>query len=169
MSGSVRAEPVGPPSIPLPEAFASDVVVLPREVAPDGRGLYDDSVLMAVKEFRALGVSASYQHDQESRTWVGEKAVAEVAFALIIGIASNAGWAALCRILRRQHGSDHVRVRVGRLTRTSTETSWEWFKVEGPGEAVADALAAIQAPGAKGVEVEQEEGAKNLEQRQTRA
>ena len=163
MSGSVRAEPVSPPDIQLPDALAGDVVVLPREVEPDGRALYDDSVLTIVKEFRAAGVSASYQHDQDSRTWVGEQAVAEVALALVIGIASNAGWAALCRILRSQHRSDQVRVRVGRFRRTSSETSWEWFNVEGPGAAVADALAAIEAPGAQGVELEQEEETKALE------
>lgn len=163
MSGSVRAEPASPPDIPVPDVVAGDVVVLPREVAPDGRGLYDDSVLTIVKEFRAAGVSASYQHGPDSRSWIGEQAVAEAALALVIGIASNAGWTALCRILRRQHNSDHVRVRVGRFGRTSSETSWEWFKVEGPGGAVADALAAIEAPTAQEVELEQEEETKAVE------
>lgn len=168
MSGSARAEPVNPPDSPLPAALTSDVVVLPHEVTPDGRGLYKDSVLTIVKEFRAAGVSASYQHDLDSRAWIGEKAVAEVALALVIGIASNAGWMALCRILRRQHKSDRVHVRVGRFRRTASEISWNWYEVEGPGAAVADALAAIEPPADRDVqheEEEEEEDTKALERR----
>lgn len=157
MSGSARAVPASPPSIALPDVMADDVVVLPRQIEPDGRGLYDDSVLTIVKEFRAAGVSATYQHDQDSRAWVGEKAVVEVALALVIGIASNAGWTALCWLLRRQHRSDRVRVRVGRFRRTAAETSWKWYEVEGSGAAVADALAAIEAPEDREVQHEEEE------------
>jgi hypothetical protein len=129
----IRAEPVAPPEIVVPEP-RGDVVVLPRETTEEGHGLYDDSVITLVKEFRALGVDASYQHDQDHRNWIGEKAVPLFAIDLIIGIASNAGWSALCKLLRRDHKGEQVRVRVGRFKRTgSGEFSCEWYEVEGPG------------------------------------
>lgn len=118
MSEGVDVRPVEPPDIALPTNLDSDVVVFPREVEPDGRALYSDTVVAIVKEFRAEGVSARYQHDQDQRSWIGEKALAEVALALIVGIASNAGWAALSRVLRREHGRDRVVVRVGRIRKT---------------------------------------------------
>jgi len=157
MAAIVDAERTNAPSIPLPDEVNSDVVVFPQEVEPDGRGLYHDTVVTIAKEFRAEGVSATYQHDQDARTWVGEKAATEVVLALVIGIASNAGWAALCRILRRQYDSDRVRVRVGRFRKTASEVSWEWYQLDGRGEEVARALAAIEAPTDEAARVEQEE------------
>lgn len=156
MGETANVEVADPPDVPLPAELDGDVVVLPREVESDGRGLYSDTAVGIVKEFRAEGVSARYQHDQGERSWVGEKALAEVAIALVIGIASNAGWAALCRIVRREHGADRVSIRVGRLRKTRKETSWEWYKIEGSGRAVADALTAIEAPSDEGARAEQE-------------
>jgi hypothetical protein len=143
---NLQAEPTAPPDVPLPDAFITDLIVLPREIAPDGRAVYDDSVLTIVKEFRAAGVAASYQHDRDSRTWIGEKSVTLVVLDLIIGIASNAGWSALCSFMRGRHDADHVRVQVGRVRKTASGTSWEWYRVEGPGASVAAALAAIESP-----------------------
>jgi hypothetical protein len=146
-----EAQITDPPGIPLPSDFlGDDVVILPREVAEDGRGLYDESVLTIVKEFRADGVRARYQHGPSSRTWIGERGISTEVTALLIGIASNAGWAALCRLLRRNHGPDHVRVRVGRFRKTKSEMTWEWYRVEGPGAAVANVLATIE-PAEEGV------------------
>jgi hypothetical protein len=147
----------------LPTEFDGDVIVFPREVDPDGRGLYDDSVITIVKEFRIADISASYQHEQDSRSWIGEKAVPTAALDLLIGIASNAGWSALCWILRRQYKSSRVRVRVGRFRKTSTETAWEWYEVEGPGSGVAEALEAIETPAVRGTQVEQEDETKTIE------
>lgn len=157
-----RAEPISAPDVALPADPENDVVVFPREVDQDGRGLYDDSVVTIVKEFLAEGVSASYQHRQDERSWIGEKAAPKEVLDLLIGIASNAGWSALCRVLRREHTADRVRVRVARFKKTPNDTSWEWYKVEGPGAEVAEALAAIEALEEQGVVGEQKE-AKRIE------
>jgi hypothetical protein len=101
---------------------------------------------MIVKELQATGVSARFQHDGDSRTWIGERAVAQIAVDLVIGVASNAAWSALCSFFRQRHTSDRVRVRIGRIRRIRTEMSWEWYEVDGPGAEVADALTAIEAP-----------------------
>jgi hypothetical protein len=63
MGAIVDAERTSAPEIPLPDELNADVVVFPREVEPDGRGLYHDTAITIVKEFRAEGVSAMYQHD----------------------------------------------------------------------------------------------------------
>jgi hypothetical protein len=142
-----RAESVDAPETPVPTDFEEDIIVLPLEVDDEGRGLYDDSVLTIVKEFRiAGGVGARYQHPQDERTWIGEKAVPTEVLNLIIGIGSNAGWAALCWLLRRRYAKDQVRVRVGRLKKTKSEVSWQWYSVRGSGAAVSSALSAIERP-----------------------
>ena len=48
-----------------------------------------------VKELREAGASAEFLHGAESRSFIGEKAVDVLAVNLVIGIAGNAGWAAL--------------------------------------------------------------------------
>jgi hypothetical protein len=157
-----QLELVDPPDIPLPSDFGDDdAIVLPREIGEDGHGLYDDSVLTIAKEFRSQGVHASYQHDPESRDWIGEYGVSPLVLDLVIGIASNAGWAALCWLLVRNHGADSVRVRVGRFTKTKEETSATWYSIKGPGAEVAKALAEIEAPegGVQAVEEEKAQAA----------
>lgn len=145
------------PDIQLPSVVESDVVVLPREVDAEGRGIYHDSAVTAVKEFRQTGVTATYAHDQESRSWYGEKSYGKDVIDWVIGIASSGGWAALCWVLRRDHSTGHVRVRVARCRqKTSAHTTWEWYDVEGRGAEVADALAAIEPAEEGAVDVEEE-------------
>jgi len=146
VSKKAHVEPTEAPEIPLPRDFDEDVVVLPREVDENGRGLYDDSALTIVKEFRAAGVTARYQHGQDNRTWIGEKSATALMVNFLIGISSNAGWDALCWLLRRRHSNDQVRVRVGRVRKTHDGLSWEWYSAKGSGAAVAAALAAIERP-----------------------
>jgi len=142
-----QPETIDPPDIPLPSDLGDDdVLVLPREIAEDGKGMYDDSVLTIAKEFRSIGLRARYQHDPDSREWIGEYGVSPIALDLLIGIASNAGWAALCWLLIRKHGHDAVRVRVGRFKKTKDGISATWYSVKGPGADVAKALAEIEAP-----------------------
>jgi hypothetical protein len=138
---------VDPPGIPLPNNLGDeDVIVFPREIGEDGHGLYDDSVLTVVKEFRSRSVAARYQHDPESRDWIGEYGVPTLVLDLVVGIASNAGWAALCWLLIRNHSADSVRVRVGRFKKAGGKFSATWFSIKGPGADVARVLAEIEAP-----------------------
>jgi hypothetical protein len=128
------------PAIPLPEQVETDIVVLPDEVDQDGIGLYPDSALSLVKELHALGVTAQYQHSQDTRNWTGEKSFGAVAFSWVLGIASNAGWAALCVLLRRSKDKARVRIKLARCTQTATQTTWDWFEVEGEKPEVADVI-----------------------------
>lgn len=157
-----RPEITDPPDVPLPSDLGDDdVLVFPREIAEDGKGLYDDSVLTIAKELRSTGVRARYQHDPDSREWIGEYGVTPVALDLVIGIASNAGWAALCWLLIRKRGRDAVRVRVGRFKKTKDGVSATWYSVKGPGADVARALAEIEAPEG-GLEAGEEEASAAL-------
>jgi hypothetical protein len=133
----------GPPGTPLPEKIDADIVVLPEEVEQDGVGLYSDSALDLVKELRLLDVTADYQHPQQSRTWIGERSFAAVAFEWIFGVSTNAGWAAICVLLRRNKGKAPGRVKIARCAESADEITWEWFEVEGDGNTIADALESI--------------------------
>jgi hypothetical protein len=143
---AVSPQPIDSPYDDLPEPLG-DVVVLPREVDDQGRGLYDDSVITIVKEFRALDVEADYLHGPEERSWIGERGLPPQVINLVVFIASKAGWSALCRLLGGKHPKHNVRVRVGRVRRTQSEFSWDWYRIEGPGKEVAEALAALGTTG----------------------
>ncbi len=140
---SVTARPIDPPSVPLPDSVDADVLIFPREVI-ESDGLYDDSALTLAKELRKDGVTAEYQHGPGSRQWIGERGV-DIVLSLILGIASNAGWDALCGLLRLRHPSDSVRITLARCRQTESGVEWEWFEAEGPGEDVARALEQLGA------------------------
>jgi hypothetical protein len=131
------------PAIPLPDRMHVDVVVLPREDS-QGTGSYDDSVLTLAKELRAVGTSADYQHEPEARQWIGERSVAAIALAFVLGIASNAGWDALKLLFSTRYARDRVKGKVARCTQTADQLTWEWFDVDGTGEEVARALGDVQ-------------------------
>lgn len=114
------------------------LVVLAREVA-DGDGHYDDSVITLVKELKVAGADAGFEHESAHRRWIGEKAFEPTALDLIVGVGSNAVWAALCAVVKHRK-SDRVRVRWGRHNDADDEL--EWFEAEGSGEAVASAIEA---------------------------
>ncbi len=135
----VDVKPIdAPASVTLPDDVpAVDLLILPREVS-DGRGLDDDSVVTLARQVRAAGVTADYQHDASSRTWIGEKHVAPLALDIIAGFITNAGCAGVATVISKRK-SERVRVRFGRR-KDSSGSLEEWFEVEGPGAEVAEAL-----------------------------
>jgi hypothetical protein len=132
-------EPIeAPAGLNLPETPSADAVVLPRET--DGEvGLYDDSVVTLVKELREAGASAEFLHSAESRSFIGEKAVDVLAVNLVIGIAGNAGWAAL-RVVLSRRGKKPVEVKAARYEERADGKRWEWVEAKGEGAAVAAAI-----------------------------
>jgi hypothetical protein len=127
-----------PAGLQLPETPSADAVVLPRET--DGEiGLYDDSVVTLVKELREAGASAEFLHGAGSRNFIGEKAVDVLAVNLVIGIASNAGWAAL-RVVLNRRGKKSVEVKAAHYEENADGKRWEWVEAKGKGEAVAAAI-----------------------------
>ncbi len=143
LSVMVDVQPIDAPSnVMLPDELpAVDVLILPREVS-DGRGLYDDSVMTLAKEIRAAGVTADYQHDANSRKWIGEKHVDPLVLDIIAGLITNAGWAGMMAAISMRK-SKRVRVRFGRRKDQSGSLE-EWFEAEGPGAEVAEALKGLQ-------------------------
>lgn len=114
----------------------NDLIVLPGEIRV-GVAIYDDSTIDMVKVLRADGVSADFAHEPMHRSWAGKKS-AELAIALIIGIASAGGWDALKALFRRKHGGSRVEAKVAWVSRNAAnETMWQWFEFKGSGEEVA--------------------------------
>lgn len=142
-------EPIETPAgLQLPEVPSVDAVVLPREI--DGEiGLYDDSVVTLVKELREAGASAEFLHGPELRSFIGEKAVDVLAVNLMVGIAGNAGWAALRAVLSRR-GKKPVEVKAARCEEKADGKRWEWVEAKGEGEAVAAAIDAWRREAGEG-------------------
>jgi hypothetical protein len=159
----VEVEKIAAPDIALPSHVDGDVLLLPREVDDRGRGLYDDSVITLAKEFRAEGITAEYQHDADSRAWIGEQSVTVIAVSVILGIVSNAGWAAMCRVFRKNHANDRVYVRVVRFRKTGSDVAFDWYKAEGLGVDVANALEVVEP--AKGPKQELEQATQSPQQK----
>jgi hypothetical protein len=137
--------------IELPEELACDALILPTERAPDGTGVYHESVVTLAKELRAADVKAEYQDDAASRKWYGERAVPLVVLELFVALGAHAAWDGIKSILKRVPGDKKVRVRVAR--RATPDENWELLEAEGGGEEVADALgAALSAGGTDGRE-----------------
>jgi hypothetical protein len=140
---AVQPDPIPPPPIPIPDSIDVDVMVFPRETEGE-LGLYHDTVITLVKELRNAGATASFQHPPKLREWIGEKHLSPDEVSLLIGIASNAGWAAIVAVLRMRHAAGRVRARIARYRKDASGTRWEWIKLEGPGDEVADAIEALQ-------------------------
>lgn len=96
------------------------------------------------KEIRATGVTADYQHDSSSRTWIGEKHVSPIVLDIIANIVSMAGWNGLRSVIAKRK-SERVRVKVSRRKETRSGTVEEWFELDGPGAEVAKALKELQS------------------------
>lgn len=90
-----------------------DVVFLPMRRTEDGLGIYDQSLLFAVKELRAQGVDAAYLDTPETRRFEIRKSAALHA---VLTIASSTGsglltatvLAGVARVLRRR-GDERVK------------------------------------------------------------
>jgi len=138
--------PATPPNVPLPDRVDVDVLVLPREVASSGGALYDDSAVTFAKELRSLGATAGYQHKPAARQWIGERSAVAIVLTFVIGVASNAGWAALKSLFASRYANDRVKGKIARCTRAPNSVTWEWFEVDGKGEEVARILEALNPP-----------------------
>lgn len=117
-------------------------MILPREISEDGVGLYDSSVITFAKELRTEGIAADYEHDSEHRQWIAEEAFSGEAIAVVVGIISNAGWAAINALLHKR-GSSPTKVKIARCVKSPDRTVWEWYEVEGKGSDVAKVLARL--------------------------
>jgi hypothetical protein len=74
-----------------------------------------------------------------------------------VPLGSNAGWDALCRLLRQRHLDDRVLIKVARFRKAGSNISVDWYRVEGRGIDAAKALEAIEPPPEQH-EIEQETG-----------
>jgi hypothetical protein len=113
-----------------------DIVVLPHEFSSGEVALYDESVLDLVKALRADGIDAHFAHDVAHRSWIGRKS-AELVVSFIVGIASNAGWAGICTLLRRRHGNNKIDAKIAQITQTEESVTWQWIELRGTGDEIA--------------------------------
>jgi len=143
--------PAEPPQYVSPADLQHDLVVLPRKIADDGTGLYDDSVIDLVKQLQAEGIDAAYLHDADHREWIGEKGWTPAEIALVVSIAENlassAVWDGLKTILQRAHGGKgRVKLKACRVIQSPDGTkTQEWIEVEGENGDVAKAIDALHS------------------------
>jgi hypothetical protein len=152
MDEPVAVRPVEPPGSSADLGDDDELVVLPRDVTPEGIGQYDDSVITTVKELQAAGIQSRFQHDASHREWIGEEAFGAEAIALVVAIGGAGAWDGLKYLLRHRDPKSKAKVKFGRrkVTERTTERTtdrvtemsdeWEWFEAEGDADAVADAL-----------------------------
>jgi len=146
---NVEPREIAPPTeLGIIPKDAPDVLILPARVE-DGIGLYHDSVVTLVKELRAAGVSAGYEHGPKARRWIGHKGVSTIVLDVVLGILGNAGWAGIYALLKRG-GSSRIRIRITRLQRTALGSDSQWYEIEGPAREVAEILKQLDADDCSG-------------------
>jgi hypothetical protein len=125
----------------------ADVVVLPRRMDAEGRGLYHDSVLSLVKTFKADGIDAAFLHDSDQRGWIGEKSLTTDFLTLALGVGSAAGWDGVKRLFRGRLSSSQTKAVIYRKTEDpSGKSVWEMYEFEGSGEDVATLMERLPPP-----------------------
>ena len=124
----------------LPE-LTFDITLLPisreREV-----GIYPNATSQLVKEFRSAGLSAQFLDPPERRNW--QKLLGDVPLDLLVaiaaGVASNAVWAGMVKVLASMYGADrkaHVRL-VRQRKKPDGTVSNDWFSYDGDIKGLGD-------------------------------
>ncbi|MDP9091773.1 MAG: hypothetical protein M3N95_02220 [Actinomycetota bacterium] len=140
-------------SAPLPsdilaraKALGSDVVVMPRRWADDGRAVYGESTLFLVKELRAEGLSAAFLDSGEDRVFEVKKSalltgLAAIGIGIGSGVGTNVTWAALKRLLQ-SHAADGDESREVEVTFVdlSDDGDGTQYTVRGPVRDVVDTV-----------------------------
>lgn len=121
--------------------LTADLTLLPFRYR-EGMGVYPNGTGDLVKELRAAGLAAEHYDPPERRNW--QKLLGDVTldllFAIGTGVAANALWAVLVRVLVARFGGGHkATVRLARQHKSAEgEITNEWFLYEGPVEGLKD-------------------------------
>ncbi|WP_156664622.1 hypothetical protein [Mycobacterium sp. 852002-51057_SCH5723018] len=129
---------------------AAGVVFLPESFDEDGKGIYDDALILLSKLLRSEGIAVSWAQEASERTYIARRSAAEVIWnaGLSLPIAVGAGlavaklsqWLGLSPqregkvrfFLARAKGPDGI--------------SWEWQEIEGTGAEVAELMKGLAPP-----------------------
>jgi hypothetical protein len=122
-----------PPPAGAHQPAGPDVVLYPETVHAD-RGTYSVAAAGFLDELVEAGVDARPYHDLAHSDWPGERE--PLWLLLILGVASEAAWDAIKKLLGRRSNSGKVTVTVG----FQHDGQTRWVHAEGDGRAVADAL-----------------------------
>jgi hypothetical protein len=121
------------PGAVVPDA---DIVVYPLAMEGD-IGVYSESVLTLVKEWRVEGVDVQYLHDANHRTWLGLNGA--VIFTIVVGLFTSGAVATLQTLLTSKLQKVKVRLKAGRRI-GADGSSEEWIEAEGTGSELAAVL-----------------------------
>jgi hypothetical protein len=162
LTGSDESE-VSVSTAPLPAGMLarargldSDIVVMPRRWADDGRSVYGESTLFLVKELRAEGLSAAFLDSGEDRVFEVKKSallagLVAIGIGIGGGVGSNAAWAGLMRLLHRHAGDENegreVEVTYVDLSHDGDGTQ---YTVRGPARAVIDTVEGLRSRAGSG-------------------
>ncbi len=118
----------------------SDVTIFPKSVH-NGRGSYSESALDFADELNQTGAVARPWHDPAECEISTERGpVTETVVAIVLGIASSAGWDALKWALSRKPRTEQVSLTVG----WRDGSAEKWVRVEGPADAVAETIVRLR-------------------------
>jgi hypothetical protein len=138
MSNVEVTNPSTEPPFAHENAFDADVVFLPMRLEGQ-EGVYPERAVGFFKDINQEGLAARWLHDADQRLWYGERTgvLEVVVIPLILGIGSNAGWAAVVHLLSRKRA--RVKLEIGH--RSSRHGDQErWLRVEGDSSEVANVL-----------------------------
>ena len=148
---SVSGAPLPSDILARAKGLGSDIVVMPRRWADDGRAVYGESTLLLVKELRAEGLSAAFLDSGEDRVFEVKKSalltgLAAIGIGIGGGVGTNATWAALKRLLHRHasDGDDSRKVEVT-FVDLSEDGDGTQYTVRGPVRDVVDTVELLRS------------------------
>jgi len=148
---SVSSAPLPSDILAKAKGLGSDIVVMPRRWADDGRAVYGESTLFLVKELRAEGLSAAFLDSGEDRVFEVKMSallagLAAIGIGIGGGVGTNATWVALKRLLDR-HASDGDESREVEVTFVdlSEHGDGTQYTVRGPVRDVVDTVERLRS------------------------
>lgn len=132
-----------PPGAPVREFDRTEgLLVLPLAIQ-DGKAVYTEASVMLVKELRSLGAEAEFSHPSNERVFEVRKSAVALVVSYVIGVASNASWELMKRLLRRR-AAQRISVTYVELEDGHGLRGKAW-KAEGDTDGVIQAIDRIRA------------------------
>lgn len=119
------------------------LVVLPLAIQ-DGKAVYTEASVMLVKELRSLGADAEFSHSSDERVFEVRKSAVALVVGYVIGIASNASWDLMKRLLHKR-ADRRISVTYIELEDGHGQRGKAW-KAEGDTNAVIQAIDKLREP-----------------------
>jgi hypothetical protein len=144
---AVTAVPCPLPSDQEHAAGPESVLVLPLREDASGNGIYPEESGSLVKQLRAAGMDAAYQHRPEQRLFEGRKGfIPDAVYTVILGVLSSAAWDGVKRLIGSKPRR-RLKVTFGQVDGPDAGSA-RWWQVEGDSSDVIAAIDKLMTVGA---------------------